>query len=35
MLFIINKVTRVSTTEGEEELGLDDALHGESAYEGV
>jgi Amt family ammonium transporter len=35
MLFIINKVTRVSTTEGEEERGLDDALHGESAYEGV
>ena len=35
MLFIINKITRVSTTEGEEELGLDDALHGESAYEGV
>ncbi len=35
MLFLINKVTRVSTTEGEEELGLDDALHGETAYEGV
>jgi Amt family ammonium transporter len=35
MLFIINKFTRVSTTEGEEEHGLDDSLHGESAYEGV
>ena len=35
MLCIINKVTRVRTTEGEEERGLDDALHGESAYEGV
>jgi ammonium transporter, Amt family len=35
MLFIINKITRVSTTEGEEQLGLDDALHGESAYEGA
>jgi Amt family ammonium transporter len=35
MLFIINTVTRVCTTEGEEEHGLDDALHGESAYEGV
>ncbi len=34
MLFVINKVTKVSTTEGEEELGLDDALHGENAYEG-
>lgn len=34
MLFIINKFTTVSTTEGEEEHGLDDALHGESAYEG-
>jgi Amt family ammonium transporter len=35
MLWVINKISRVKTTEGEEELGLDDALHGESAYEGV
>lgn len=35
MLWIINKITRVRTTEGEEERGLDDALHGESAYQGV
>ncbi len=35
MLCIINRVTRVRTTEGEEEHGLDDALHGESAYQGV
>ena len=33
MLWIINKITPVRTTEGEEELGLDDALHGEAAYE--
>jgi ammonium transporter, Amt family len=35
MLWAINKVTPVKTTEGEEERGLDDALHGESAYQGV
>ena len=35
MLWLINIVARVRTTEGEEELGLDEALHGESAYEGV
>ena len=35
MLWIINKITRVRTTEGEEERGLDDVLHGESAYDGV
>ena len=35
MLAIINKITRVRTTEGEEEVGLDDSLHGEIAYEGV
>ena len=34
MLWIINKVTVVRTTEGEEERGLDEVLHGESAYEG-
>ncbi len=35
MLWAINKVTRVRTTEGEEERGLDDSLHGETAYAGV
>lgn len=35
MLWIINKVTRVRTTEGEEEEGLDKSLHGETAYEGI
>jgi len=35
MLWGINKVTRVKTTEGEEEAGLDDSLHGETAYQGV
>jgi Amt family ammonium transporter len=35
MLWGINKVTRVRTTEGEEEKGLDDSLHGESAYAGI
>jgi Amt family ammonium transporter len=33
MLWVINKFTRVRTTEGEEEKGLDDSLHGETAYE--
>jgi len=33
MLFFINKITRVRTTEGEEEAGLDASLHGETAYE--
>ena len=32
---IINKITRVRTTAGEEEQGLDASLHGETAYEGV
>jgi Amt family ammonium transporter len=32
MLWLINKVTPVRTTEAEES-GLDEALHGESAYE--
>ena len=31
-LWIINKITPVHTTKGEEEEGLDAALHGESAY---
>ncbi len=35
MLALISKVTRVRTTENEEEVGLDAALHGETAYEGV
>jgi Amt family ammonium transporter len=35
MLWIINKITKVKTSEGEEERGLDDVLHGESAYDGV
>ena len=35
MLWIINKITKVRASEGEEERGLDDVLHGESAYDGV
>jgi ammonium transporter, Amt family len=35
MLWIINKITRVKTSMGEEEQGLDASLHGESAYEGI
>jgi Amt family ammonium transporter len=35
MLRVINKITRVKTTEDEEEKGLDQSLHGETAYEGV
>ena len=35
MLKIINLVTRVRTSGGEEEQGLDASLHGESAYEGI
>jgi ammonium transporter, Amt family len=35
MLWIINKITRVKTSMGEEEEGLDASLHGESAYEGI
>ncbi len=34
MLKIINIFTRVRTTEGEEEEGLDASLHGEAAYQG-
>ena len=33
MLWLINKVTPVKVTAQEEELGLDEALHGETAYE--
>ena len=32
MLWIINKITPVQVTVEEEELGLDEALHGEKAY---
>ena len=32
MLWIINKVTRVQVTQHEEEIGLDESLHGETAY---
>jgi Amt family ammonium transporter len=36
MLWAINRVTEVHVGEGEEELGLDESLHGEKAYlEGV
>jgi ammonium transporter, Amt family len=33
MLWIINKITVVKTTEEDERMGLDSALHGEQAYE--
>ncbi|MFA6957718.1 MAG: ammonium transporter [Thermoanaerobaculia bacterium] len=33
MLWIINKVTEVRTSEDDEQRGLDDVLHGESAYD--
>jgi Amt family ammonium transporter len=32
MLWLINKVTRVRTDQAAEEMGLDEALHGEVAY---
>jgi ammonium transporter, Amt family len=35
MLRLINTFARVRTSEGEEERGLDDSLHGETAYQGV
>jgi Amt family ammonium transporter len=36
MLFLINKLTPVKATESEEDMGLDESLHGEKAYdEGV
>jgi Amt family ammonium transporter len=36
MLWLINKVTPVRVSAAEEESGLDEALHGETAYlEGV
>jgi Amt family ammonium transporter len=33
-LVVINKATPVRASEKEEEMGLDDALHGEEAYVG-
>ena len=33
MLWLINKVTPVKVTAKEEEIGLDESLHGETAYE--
>lgn len=36
MLAVINKMTRVKVSEAEEDIGLDESLHGEKAYdEGV
>jgi Amt family ammonium transporter len=36
MLWLINKVTPVRVSAADEESGLDEALHGETAYlEGV
>jgi Amt family ammonium transporter len=35
MLKLINIFVCVRTTEGEEERGLDDSLHGETAYQGI
>jgi ammonium transporter, Amt family len=35
MLWLINKVTPVKVAEGQEEAGLDLALHGEAAYAGL
>jgi ammonia channel protein AmtB len=32
MLWIINKVTSVKLSKQEEEIGLDEILHGERAY---
>jgi Amt family ammonium transporter len=33
MLWIIDRITPVKVTEGQEEMGLDSSLHGEQAYE--
>jgi Amt family ammonium transporter len=35
MLWLINRVTPVRVDEAAEELGLDEALHGEHAYVGA
>ena len=32
MLWVINKITPVKVTQEQEERGLDEALHGETAY---
>lgn len=32
MLAVINKITTVKVTAAEEEMGLDETLHGEHAY---
>jgi Amt family ammonium transporter len=32
-LWLINKITPVKVSEEEEEVGLDESLHGENAYE--
>ena len=32
MLWIINKITPVKVEEAQEQIGLDEALHGEQAY---
>ena len=33
MLIIINKVTPVKVSQDDEKVGLDNALHGEKAYD--
>ena len=33
MLAIINKITKVKVSEAEEDIGLDESLHGERAYD--
>ncbi|MFP4664424.1 MAG: hypothetical protein ACLFM1_08345 [Bacteroidales bacterium] len=33
MLILINFITKVKVTEDEEEIGLDQSLHGETAYD--
>lgn len=35
MLFLINKVTPVTVAAADQKAGLDEALHGEQAYEGI
>ena len=32
MLWLIDRITPVKVAEGAEEIGLDEALHGETAY---
>jgi len=33
MLMLINKITPVKVSEAAEDLGLDESLHGEKAYD--